>query len=121
MLYLMHRGKLDCPGGVLLSSYLIVLLVLLAVIIGTVSAIVCVSMKGKDEAFLLDTFSFFFFKAELSLVAQLVKNPLAMREDLGSIPGLGRSPGEGKGYPLQYSSLENSRDSTVHGVAKSWT
>ena len=30
--------------------------------------------------------------------------------DLGSIPGLGRSPGEGKGYPLQYSSLENSMD-----------
>ena len=89
MLYLMHRGKLDCPGGVLLSSYLIVLLVLLAIIIGTVSAIVCVSMKGKDEAFLLDTFSFFpFFKAEPSLVAQLVKNPPAMREDLGSIPGL---------------------------------
>ena len=32
--------------------------------------------------------------------------------DLGSIPGLGRSPGEGKGYPLQYSGLEISRDST---------
>ena len=31
-------------------------------------------------------------------------------EDLASIPGLGRSPGEGKGYPLQYSGLENSRD-----------
>ncbi|XP_020760040.1 diacylglycerol lipase-beta isoform X3 [Odocoileus virginianus] len=46
MLYLMHRGKLGCPGGALLSSYLIVLLVLLAVIIGTVSAIVCVSMRG---------------------------------------------------------------------------
>ena len=30
--------------------------------------------------------------------------------DLGSIPGLGRSPGEGKGYPLQYSGLENSMD-----------
>ncbi|XP_025719450.1 diacylglycerol lipase-beta [Callorhinus ursinus] len=45
-LYLMHRGKLDCTGGTLLSSYLIVLLVLLAVIICTVSAIVCVSMKG---------------------------------------------------------------------------
>ncbi|XP_067561562.1 diacylglycerol lipase-beta isoform X1 [Pseudorca crassidens] len=45
-LYLMHRGKLDCPGGVLLSSYLIVLIILLAVIICTVSAIVCVSMKG---------------------------------------------------------------------------
>ncbi|XP_058892402.1 diacylglycerol lipase-beta isoform X2 [Kogia breviceps] len=45
-LYLVHRGKLDCPGGVLLSSYLIVLIILLAVIICTVSAIVCVSMKG---------------------------------------------------------------------------
>ena len=41
--------------------------------------------------------------------------------DLGSIPGLGRSPGEGKGYPLQYSGLENSMDYIVHGVAKSWT
>ena len=38
--------------------------------------------------------------------------------DLGSIPGLGRSPGEGKGYPLQYSGLENSMDYTVHGVAQ---
>ncbi|XP_060224068.1 diacylglycerol lipase-beta isoform X1 [Meriones unguiculatus] len=45
-LYLMHRRKLDCPGGVLLSTYLIVLLVLLAVIICTVLAIVCVSMRG---------------------------------------------------------------------------
>ena len=41
--------------------------------------------------------------------------------DLGSIPGLGRSPGEGKSYPLQYSGLENSMDSIVHGVAKSQT
>ena len=39
--------------------------------------------------------------------------------DLGSIPGLGRSPGEWKGYPLQYSGLENSMDCIVHGVAKS--
>ena len=39
--------------------------------------------------------------------------------DLGSIPGLGRSPGEGKDYPLQYSSLENSMDSIVHRVARS--
>ena len=37
---------------------------------------------------------------------------------LGSTLGLGRSPGEGKGYPLQYSSLENSRDWIVHGVTK---
>ena len=40
---------------------------------------------------------------------------------LGSIPGLGRSPGEGKGYPLQYSGLENSMDCIVHGIAKSQT
>ena len=96
-----------------------------------------------------------------SLIAQLVKNPPAMKETLvfdfwvgkirwsgdriptpvflgfpcgsagkesacnaralGSILGLGRSPEEGKGYPLQYSGLENSMDSIVHGVAKSWT
>jgi len=41
--------------------------------------------------------------------------------DLGSIPELGRSPGEGKGYLLQYSGLENSMNYIVHGVAKSWT
>ena len=38
--------------------------------------------------------------------------------DLGSIPGLGRSPIEGKSYPLQYSGLENTMDSIVHGVTK---
>ena len=47
-------------------------------------------------------------------------------KDLSSILGLGRAPGEGKGYPLQYSCLENSMDrgawrATVHGVEKSWT
>ena len=41
--------------------------------------------------------------------------------DLGSIPGLERSIGEGKGYPLQYSGLENSMDCIVHGAAKSPT
>ena len=46
--------------------------------------------------------------------------------DLGSIPGLRRSPGGGNGYPLQYSGLENSMDrgawrAAVHGVTKSWT
>ena len=45
--------------------------------------------------------------------------------DVSSIPGLGRSPGEGNGNPLQYSHLENSMDkvagqAAVHGVAKSW-
>ena len=51
-----------------------------------------------------------------SLVAQLIKNPPAM----GSIPGLGRCPGEGNGNLLQYSGIENSMDCRVHGVAKSW-
>ena len=41
--------------------------------------------------------------------------------DLGSIPGLGKSPGDWKGYPLQYSGLENSMDCYVHGVKKSLT
>ena len=41
--------------------------------------------------------------------------------DLGLIPGLGRSPGEGKGYPLHYSGLENSTACIVHGAAKSQT
>ena len=41
--------------------------------------------------------------------------------DLGSIPGLGRSLGKGKGYPLQYSGLEKSMDCIVHGVTKSQT
>ena len=40
---------------------------------------------------------------------------------LGLIPGLGRSPGEGKDYPLQYSGLETSMDYIVHGVVKSRT
>ena len=54
-----------------------------------------------------------------SLGAQLVKNLPA--GDLGSIPGLGRYPGERKGYPLQYSGLENSMDCIVRGVTKSRT
>ena len=40
-------------------------------------------------------------------------------DDLGSIPGLGRASGEGKGHSLQYSGLENSVDCIVHGVEKS--
>jgi len=49
------------------------------------------------------------------------KESICNAGDLGSIPGLGRSPGEGKGYPLQYSGLENSMDCIVHEVAKSRT
>ena len=51
-----------------------------------------------------------------SLVAQLVKNLPAMQETW--VQSLGW---EGKGYPLQYSGLENSMHGIVHGVAKSWT
>ena len=52
------------------------------------------------------------------LVAQLVKESTCNAGDLGSIPELGRSPGEGNSYPLQYSGLENSMDCIVHGVTK---
>ena len=66
---------------------------------------------------------------EVFLVAQSVKNLPAMKEticsagDLASFPGLGRSPGEENGHPLQYSCLENPMDrgdwqATVHGVAR---
>ena len=56
----------------------------------------------------------------------MVENPLANAGDAGLIPGLGRSPGEGDGNPLQYSCLGNSMDrgawwATVWGVPKSWT
>ena len=64
-----------------------------------------------------------------SQVALVVKNAPANAGDLrdvGSIPGLGRSPGAGHGNPLQYSCLENLMDrtawwATVHRVPKSWT
>ena len=61
-----------------------------------------------------------------SLIAQLIKNLPANAGDLGSIPGLGRAPGGGNGNPLQYSCLENPKDSkarrvTVHKVSKSQT
>ena len=49
------------------------------------------------------------------------KKSACSARDLGLIPGLGRSPGEGKGYPFQYSDLENSIDYTIHRVAKSQT
>ena len=64
------------------------------------------------------------FSIFLIVVDQTVKKSACNAGDLGSIPGLGRSPGEGNGNPLQYSSLENPMDrgawwATVHGVAES--
>ena len=49
------------------------------------------------------------------------KESACNKGDLGSIPGLGRSPGEGNGYPLQYLGLENAMDCIVHGITKSRT
>ena len=82
--------------------------------------------KGSPPPILMDS--------HLGLLQQLLGSPLELlgfpcgsagKEsscnvgDLGSIPGLGRSPGEGKGYPLQYSGLETSIDCIVHVVAES--
>ena len=83
-----------------------------------------------------NTCFFFFFLIEVQLIYNVSRvhrsdsdfpGGLAGEEsisnagDLGLIPGLGRSPGEGKGYPLQYSDLENSKDWIVHGITKSQT
>ena len=58
----------------------------------------------------------------LPLLNSLVGRESACKaRDLGSVSGIGRSPGEGKVYPLQYSGLENSMDCIVHGVTKSGT
>ena len=69
--------------------------------------------------------TFWSFKASVSLpgfpCGSAGKESACYSEDLGSISGLGRSPGDGKGYPLQYSGLENSMDCIAHGVAKSQT
>ena len=63
---------------------------------------------------------------EISLVAQIVKLSAYNAGDLGSVPGLGRSPGEGNGNPPQYSYLGNPMgrkvwQATPHGVTKNRT
>ena len=66
---------------------------------------------------------------QASQVTQWLKNPSAnarTTRDMGSIPGLGRTPGEGNGNTLQYSCSENAKDrgdwwATIHEIAKSWT
>ena len=69
------------------------------------------SLRRQDHIFYLQCFSN--FKARKESACNL--------GDLSLIPGLRRSSGEGKGYPLQYSGLENFMDYIVHGVAKSQT
>ena len=80
------------------------------------------SLPRSGDRSLSDSFQF----VVTSLVAQTVKASSYNAGDLGSIPGLGRPPGEGNGNPLQYSCLESPMDrgawqATVHGVAKSQT
>ena len=64
---------------------------------------------------------FFFFFAGVVTGGSVGKESACSEGDLGSTPGLGRSLGEGNGYPLQYSGLENPMDCIVHGVTKSQT
>ena len=66
------------------------------------------------DATLLDFLKFFIF----DYCSSAGKESACNVGDLGSIPGLGRSPGEGKSYPLQYSDLENSMGCIVHGGLK---
>ena len=61
------------------------------------------------------------FDTRASLIAHLVKNLPAMWETWVRAMVWEDSPGEGKGYPLQYSGLENSMDCILYGVTKSWT
>ena len=68
----------------------------------------------------------FFASASQSIGGSEVKASACKVGDLGLIPGSGRSPGEGKGYPCQYSGLENPRDggawwAAIYGVAQSQT
>ena len=63
-------------------------------------------------------------RTQVSCIALRFFTSWATREanvgDLALIPGLGRSPGKGKGYPFQYSGLENSVSCIVHGVGRVW-
>ena len=68
----------------------------------------------------LVSYAFPFLGKRASLMAQTVKNLPAMQEPLGSIPWLGRSPGEGNGCPLQYSCLENPWTEKPGGLYSPW-
>ena len=80
---------------------------------------------SKRHLFDVGPYVFFFFLLFFSFFGlscgSAGKESACNAGDLGLIPGLGRSPGEAKGYPLQYSGLENSMDCVVHRVAESRT
>ena len=74
-------------------------------------------MSGKQQLLLRNRFCWLLGFSSSSIGKESACNA----GDPGSIPGSGRSAGEGKGYPLQYPGLENSMDCIVHGVAKGQT
>ena len=81
-----------------------------------VSPSICHEVMGLD--------AMIFILFECSLVVHTIKESVCNAEDIHLIPGLGRSPGERNGNPIQYSCLENSMDrgawlATVHKVEKS--
>ena len=96
----------------------------------------CLKKVNSESSYLSifkENFKSLFFKLRYSLQITLVLGILGFSGgsegkasacnvgDLGSISGLGRFPGEGKGYPFQYSGLDNSIDCIVHEVAESDT
>ena len=81
----------------------------------------CLLTNSFEAILLLVIFSFFFTTKtfRIRVCGSAGKESACTMENLGSILVLGRSPGEEKGYPLQYSGLENSMDCIVHGVTNS--
>ena len=85
----------------------------------------CICYEGTQRTVIL-ALGFRSHCAEMGFPGVLDGKEFCSVGDLGSIPWLGRPPGEGSGNPLQYSCLENPMDrgawqATVHGVSKSWT
>ena len=74
-----------------------------------------------SPTFHLSTYNRLLFNWNLVVCGSAGEESTCNVGDLGLIPGLGRPPGEGKGYPLLYAGLENSMDYIVHGVTKNWT
>ena len=91
---------------------------LIAIILVEITDLLCglVSLNIKQ-----DSISTYFIRWEGFPGSSVGKESACNAEDPSSIPGLGRSPGEGNCYPLQYSGLENSMDCLVHGLTKSRT
>ena len=84
------------------------------------------TQKVRDKRFLLHATEIGIAMANIALVVKILPANAGDARDSSSIPGWGRSPGEGKGNPLQYSCLENSMDrgdcrAIVLGVMKSQT